>query len=101
MNLNALGKIVEEELLRTKEVRKNVELDYYVIMPNHIHIIVIIDRKDTARCVPTDGYRRFGKMIPDSLPVIIRSFKSAVTIRINELGKNQVHLYGSAIITII
>jgi REP element-mobilizing transposase RayT len=42
MILNDLGKIVEEEWLRTKEVRSNVDLDYYVIMPNHLHGNIII-----------------------------------------------------------
>jgi putative transposase len=33
-----------------------------------------------ARCAPTDN-RKFGGMPPGSLPVIVRSFKSAVTKR--------------------
>jgi REP element-mobilizing transposase RayT len=41
--LNSFGKIVQEEWLRTKEIRKNVDLDYYIIMPNHIHGIIIIE----------------------------------------------------------
>ena len=41
--LNSFGKIVQEEWLRTKEIRKNVDLDYHVIMPNHIHGIIIIE----------------------------------------------------------
>ena len=87
--LNDFGKIVELEWLRTIELRNNIELDYYVIMPNHFHGILIINRRDTARCVPTDQNRKFGQMIPGSLPVIIRSFKSAVTKRINELRNNN------------
>ena len=87
MRLNEFGKIVNEEWLKTEEIRKNVDLDYYVVMPNHFHGILIINSRDTARCVPTNGNRKFGEMIPGSLPVIIRSFKSAVTKRINELRK--------------
>lgn len=85
MILNKYGKVVEEEWLKTKEIRNNVNLDYYVIMPNHFHGILIIEGRDTARCVPTDETRKFGKMIPGSLSSIIRSFKSAVTKRINEM----------------
>jgi REP element-mobilizing transposase RayT len=44
MVLNELGKIVDNEWLRTMELRENVELDYYVIMPNHIHGIIIIEK---------------------------------------------------------
>ena len=35
MWLNAYGKVVEEEWLRTAQVRAYVELDRYVVMPNH------------------------------------------------------------------
>jgi putative transposase len=43
MRLNDLGRIVEEEWLRTPTVRPNVLLDAYVIMPNHLHGIIVID----------------------------------------------------------
>jgi hypothetical protein len=62
-----------------------VDLDYYVVMPNYFHGIIIIESRDTARCVPTNDKRKFGEMIPGSLPVIVHSFKSAVTKRINEV----------------
>ncbi len=42
--LNPMGQVVEEEWLRTAEIRPNVELDAFVIMPNHVHgIVMIID----------------------------------------------------------
>jgi len=91
MVLSSYGKIVSEEWLRTKELRKNIDLDDYVIMPNHFHGILIIERRDTARCVPTkvNDNRKFGEMQPGSLSVIVRSFKSAVTKRIDEIRKNN------------
>jgi putative transposase len=42
--LNKFGNVVEEEWIRTKEIRKYVDLDYYVIMPNHLHGIIIIEQ---------------------------------------------------------
>ena len=42
MQLNEFGKIVEEEWLRTPIVRAGIELDVFVIMPNHMHGIVVI-----------------------------------------------------------
>lgn len=89
MILNEYGKIVEEEWLKTKKLRKNIDLDYYIIMPNHFHGILIIECRDTACCVPTKANenRRFREMQPGSLSVIMRSFKSAVTKRINDLRK--------------
>ena len=43
MILNANGNIAYNEWLKTTEIRSNVELDVFVIMPNHIHGIVIIN----------------------------------------------------------
>jgi putative transposase len=42
MRLNAWGEIIRDEWLRTPAVRSNVELDGYVIMPNHFHGIILI-----------------------------------------------------------
>jgi len=44
MILNELGHIVDEEWIKTKSLRPYVDLDYYVIMPNHFHGILIIDQ---------------------------------------------------------
>ncbi len=88
MILSDYGKIVEEEWLKTKEIRKNIDLDYCVVMPNHFHGIIIIEGRDKARLVPTDE-RKFGKPISGSLSTIIGSFKSAVTKRVNELRKGS------------
>lgn len=40
--LSRKGSIVKEELLKTFEIRKNVVLDEYIIMPNHIHLLIKI-----------------------------------------------------------
>ena len=41
MKLNEFGEIVRAEWERTAIVRPNVELGVYVIMPNHVHGILI------------------------------------------------------------
>lgn len=84
VTLNEYGKIVNEEWQNTQRFRKNVTLDQFIIMPNHIHGIIIINNTDTARRVPTE---EFGKPVSGALSTIIRSFKSAATKRINELRK--------------
>ncbi len=43
MQLNGFGKIVAEEWLKTEEIRKNVKLDQWCIMPNHFHAIIVIE----------------------------------------------------------
>ena len=86
MVLNEYGTIVADEWRKTAQIRNEIELGEWVVMPNHMHGIVIIisgnDRRGTARRAPTE---QFGKPVSGSLPTIIRSFKSAVTRRINEL----------------
>lgn len=93
MVLNEFGKIVQEEWLITKALRKNVEIfdDEYCIMPNHFHGIIWItdNRRDLARDIGKDTARRvpttFGKPVANSLFTIIGAFKGSVTRRINRL----------------
>lgn len=42
MILNELGRIVQEEWEKTPAIRREMELDAFVVMPDHIHGIVII-----------------------------------------------------------
>ena len=42
MILNEMGLIAYNEWLKTPELRPNVSLDVFVIMPNHMHGIIII-----------------------------------------------------------
>ena len=92
MRLNSVGRIVEEEWLRTPEVRKEVELDMYVVMPNHLHGIVIVGESgDVSRDVDEKDHfvgahgRAPLRRTPHSLGSFIAGFKSIATKRINEL----------------
>ena len=42
MRLNQAGKIVKQEFEKSFKMRKELVLDKYVIMPDHIHAIVVI-----------------------------------------------------------
>jgi putative transposase len=97
MHLNEFGKIVEKEWLKTFDMRKILKLDIYVIMPNHFHgIIIIADGRGTlqraragTQCggtlqrAPTG--EKFGKPVSNSIPTIIRLFKSTTTKQINQI----------------
>ena len=42
MQLSELGKTVEEEIEILKKIRKNICINSYVVMPNHVHLIIAI-----------------------------------------------------------
>ena len=42
MVLNDFGKIAHDEWAKTPDIRSNVQLDVFVVMPNHIHGIIVI-----------------------------------------------------------
>jgi len=83
MRLTKYGVIVEEEWLKTSQLRTNLVLDEYIVMPNHFHGIILVhdDGRGTARRAPT--VEQFGRPVSQSLPTVVRSFKSAVTRQIN------------------
>lgn len=73
--------------------QNNIRLGKFVIMPNHVHGILILDGSDTHRQQPkqptTEPVNEFMSSIspiPGSVSTIIRSYKSAVTKYCNRLG---------------
>ena len=106
MHLSPAGNIAQGEWQRLSARFPHVCLDAFVVMPNHVHGIIIIlgdDSRGTAdsgdalnlsstRRAPTPSttrrtptQERFGKPVPGSIPTIVRSYKSATTLRINYL----------------
>ena len=81
MVLNGFGKIVATEWTKTETMRPNVIIDEFIVMPNHMHGIIII-RRGTRRRAPTT--EQFGQPTHNSIPSIIRGFKSTVTKQINQ-----------------
>ena len=81
MRLNDAGRMVAQCWQQIPAHFPHVELDEFVMMPNHVHGIIIVVGARHAVPLP----ERFGKPVSGSLPTIIRSFKSAATKRINEL----------------
>ena len=95
--LNEIGRLVKDEWIRTAHIRENVSIDEFVIMPNHVHGIIVINEingnvgaryRVGAHCnVPLQQtehqFEQFGKSTRNSIPTIIKLFKSATTKRIN------------------
>lgn len=42
------GKIVDNEIKRSNEIYDHIKIDKYVIMPNHIHLIIIIQNRENG-----------------------------------------------------
>jgi REP element-mobilizing transposase RayT len=90
MHLNRLGQIVDSEWRKTPRLRPGVDLGDFVVMPNHLHGLVVITmspQKKTIAAVPVD--RRAHVSAPlrrysQELGSIIAGFKSATTKRINQ-----------------
>lgn len=82
MVLNEFGRIAVDEWLATQTIRENIIIDKFVVMPNHIHGIIII-RRGTLQRAPTP--EQFGKPTSNSIPTIVRGYKSTVTKQINQL----------------
>ncbi len=87
MSLNQNGYIVQSCWEQIPQHFKFVETIDFVVMPNHIHGILFIKDLDVvarhAVPLPQKKCEAFAQPVPGSLATIIRSFKSAVTKRIN------------------
>jgi len=83
MVLNDYGEIAEELWLEIPKHFEDVELDEHIIMPNHVHGIIIIDSDEepvgNRHACSLQEDRQYQK-----LPVVIGSYKSAVTRKINQ-----------------
>jgi REP element-mobilizing transposase RayT len=95
VNLNRFGRLVETEWLRSPDIRREIELDAFVVMPNHLHGIVWIVGTDQTAAgargpspLPTSNISS-GQPVrgpsPKSLGAFVAGFKSTVTKQINQL----------------
>ena len=93
MVLSGFGKIVDAEWNKSFEIRHELFLDEYIIMPNHLHAIVIIDKSNIDDGSPVGTYGRtslranqspsfFRK--PKSISSFIGGFKSIINSKIDD-----------------
>lgn len=83
MKLSEMGEIVQDEWIKTEQIRRNLFLDHWVIMPNHLHGIIGI--RDGNVETPRWGVSHT-TLIPNSLGSIVGQFKSKCTKRIWQAG---------------
>lgn len=91
MILNNLGIIVSENLKKISKFYKEIELDYFVVMPNHIHAILIINVVDAKFASTTNKHKDDRtKML---LSKVIQQFKRACSLDIKEIAPHINNLW--------
>ncbi|MBD2199806.1 transposase [Calothrix anomala FACHB-343] len=90
MQLNTLGYIAFNCWQTIPDHFPHIALDTFIIMPNHVHgILIIIDNSvGGLHCYPFNqnieyNIGKFGKPLPGSISTVIGSYKSVVSKRIN------------------
>ncbi|HAP37414.1 hypothetical protein A2574_04025 [Candidatus Shapirobacteria bacterium RIFOXYD1_FULL_38_32] len=98
VKLNRMGEIVDECWKEIPNHFKNVELDEYIVMPDHVHGIIVVGNRHVENVV---GNRHacsvrvwgndacFVRRNVQLLPTIIGSFKSASSKMIHWTGRNE------------
>jgi REP element-mobilizing transposase RayT len=88
MKLSPLGQIANDELLQVPVRWHSIELDAWVVMPNHIHVIVVIeppvpDAKNGVPTMHTAGttFMPSAANLPTTpiLGTVVGAYKSGVT----------------------
>ncbi|QEI41234.1 hypothetical protein BMF77_01818 [Dolichospermum sp. UHCC 0315A] len=108
IKLNTNGEIARGSWLSIPRYFKNVELDEFVIMPNHLHGIIIIDSSEvvgealanqdfsqqqnlSSQCFAPTVYTgetvKINGTKPQSLAAITQNYKSVSTRQINRMNK--------------
>ena len=87
MVLSKMGKIIDDEWNKSFEIRSELFLDRYVVMPNHLHAIIILENtrcRDTRPCVSRK---------PKSISSFIAGYKSAVNSKIDDfIDENNLNI---------
>lgn len=86
--LTRAGQIVRDEWLRSAEMRSDLSLDAFVVMPDHFHGIVLIGNGSPSK--PASRVRGSAATTirgpaSGSIGAVLAGFKAATTVRINGL----------------
>lgn len=91
MALNEYGRIINKFWLEIPKHFNNVELDEFQIMPNHIHLIIIINYVGTIHELSLQNNNNYGHWLKRRnmlICKIIGFFKMNSSKRIHQLGLN-------------
>ena len=77
---SVIGSIVEAEICRTMELRNETQINEYVIMPNHIHMLIVLENMN-----------RLGKSY--SVGNVVGGFKASVTSKMRERFGGEIEIW--------
>ena len=89
MVLNSCGQICLQHLQNLPNHYRNLAIDLFVIMPNHVHVIFIILSREGHRPSPTYSNSDSNLNSNDSLTDIMRGFKTFSANQINKTIQSE------------
>jgi REP element-mobilizing transposase RayT len=95
VRLTPMGKIVRNCWLEIPDHVEGAELDAFVVMPNHLHAILLLGER-LGHSMNGEEFHgeRFGQARPRTLSGVVRSYKAATTRRVRTAAGNQtLHLW--------
>ena len=81
MQKSQVGEIAEREILKIDKHYSNVKVDKYVVMPNHIHMLITVFEAEGINPFPTICY---------DIPNVVGKFKAAVTRKVGNAFMHSV-----------
>jgi len=95
MRYSEMGDYAENEIQMALKFKRNIQIPEYVIMPNHVHLIIVLQNEIIEDVPPPsdlplgDGLIRRGHISPlqkGSLSAFVNRFKGRVTRKCKENG---------------
>lgn len=99
MKLNEYGQIANDEWVKTPEIRPNVELGEFIIMPNHMHGIIRLYGKGELHSPQMTNELNVSDILgvcktplrspSQTIGALVRGYKSSVTKQLGLLGFDE------------
>jgi REP element-mobilizing transposase RayT len=86
MIYNQIGKKAIEYFENIPKHFSHSEPDYFIVMPNHVHGIIIINDSVETRHGVSLQLAQFGKLTKNSLSTIVNHYKGAITRYVRKNG---------------
>jgi putative transposase len=98
VRLSRIGEIAHTCWLEIPNHFPNVKVDAFIVMPNHMHGILVIEERARHAVPLRDGapLEAFRQPVPASVPTIVRSYKSVVSKRVRDsCGSRAIQVWQS------